>query len=93
MIVAGVRSMLSRREMMHRLAMGAGGLAVTGVREATGIAAEARRGKRVAFPKGAIIRTILKDINPESLAGGATLTHEHISIGDPMPAWRPQPES
>jgi len=33
-----------------------------------------------AFPKGAIIRTILKDLPPESLVGGATLFHEHMSL-------------
>ena len=34
-----------------------------------------------AFPKGAIIRTLLKDYAPEDLAGGATLFHEHMSLG------------
>jgi len=33
------------------------------------------------FPKGAIIRTILKDYAPEELAGGATLFHEHMQLG------------
>ena len=33
------------------------------------------------FPKGAIIRTLLKDYAPEELAGGATLFHEHMSLG------------
>src|SRR5262245_59358563 len=33
-----------------------------------------------AFPKGAIIRTILKDYSPEELAGGATLFHEHMQL-------------
>jgi phosphotriesterase-related protein len=32
------------------------------------------------FPKGAIIRTILKDYAPEELAGGATLFHEHLQL-------------
>jgi phosphotriesterase-related protein len=32
------------------------------------------------FPKGAVIRTILKDYAPEELAGGATLFHEHMSF-------------
>jgi phosphotriesterase-related protein len=36
--------------------------------------------KPVSFPPGAIIRTLLKDIPPESLAGGPTLFHEHLSI-------------
>jgi phosphotriesterase-related protein len=33
------------------------------------------------FPKGAIIRTLFKDYSPEALAGGATLFHEHLSLG------------
>jgi phosphotriesterase-related protein len=32
------------------------------------------------FPKGAIIRTVLKDLPPEALAGGASLFHEHMSL-------------
>jgi phosphotriesterase-related protein len=32
------------------------------------------------FPKGAVIRTLLKDYAPEELAGGATLFHEHTSL-------------
>ena len=32
------------------------------------------------FPKGAIIRTVLKDYAPEDLAGGATLFHEHLQL-------------
>lgn len=40
------------------------------------------------FPKGAIIRTILKDMKPEELAGGATLFHEHMSLAeDFLPRW------
>jgi phosphotriesterase-related protein len=32
------------------------------------------------FPKGAIIRTLLKDYAPEELGGGATLFHEHMQL-------------
>jgi len=32
------------------------------------------------FPKGAIIRTILRDYAPGELAGGATLFHEHMQL-------------
>lgn len=32
------------------------------------------------FPRGAIVRTLLKDVPPEALAGGPTLFHEHLSI-------------
>ena len=37
---------------------------------------------------GAIIRTVLKDLPPEALGGGATLFHEHLSLApDFMPKW------
>src|SRR5262247_149091 len=32
------------------------------------------------FPRGAIIRTLFKDLAPEELAGGATSFHEHLSL-------------
>lgn len=32
------------------------------------------------FPKGAVIRTVLKDYAPEELANGVTLFHEHMSL-------------
>jgi phosphotriesterase-related protein len=35
-----------------------------------------------SIPKGAVIRTLLKDFAPEDLAGGATLFHEHMSLRD-----------
>ncbi len=34
-----------------------------------------------AFPQGAVIRTLFKDYAPAELAGGATLFHEHLSLG------------
>ena len=34
-----------------------------------------------SFSKGAVIRTLFKDYAPEELAGGATLFHEHLSLG------------
>ncbi|MDH4066051.1 MAG: amidohydrolase family protein [Acidobacteriota bacterium] len=41
------------------------------------------------FPKGAVIRTVLKDYAPEALGGGATLFHEHLSlVPDFLPRWR-----
>src|SRR3954452_20649711 len=33
------------------------------------------------FPKGAVIRTLVKDFAPEELGSGATLFHEHMSLG------------
>jgi phosphotriesterase-related protein len=38
------------------------------------------RTARITFPRGAIVRALLKDVNPEQLASGATLFHEHLSI-------------
>jgi phosphotriesterase-related protein len=41
---------------------------------------------RLRLPTGAVIRTVLRDLPPEALAGGATLFHEHLSVGaDFMP--------
>jgi phosphotriesterase-related protein len=46
----------------------------------------AQPGTPPAFPKGTIIRTILRDYAPEELAGGATLFHEHMQLAtDFMP--------
>ena len=52
--------------------------------------------KSPAFPKGAVIRTLLKDLPPSALAGKATLFHEHLSIdlpyfGPPLPTPPPPP--
>lgn len=38
---------------------------------------------RAAFPTGAVIRTLLKDLPPEALAGGPVLFHEHLSMHYP----------
>ena len=34
-----------------------------------------------AYPRGAVIRTLFRDYAPDELAGGATLFHEHLSLG------------
>ena len=73
---------LSRREAIGLLGVGAGlGLASTWTAE---IAAfmdwrTATSAKKAQFPRGAIIRTLLKDISPDTITG-ATLFHEHLSI-------------
>ena len=41
------------------------------------------------FSKGAIIRTLHKDLPPEALASGTTLFHEHLSID--LPQFGPRP--
>jgi phosphotriesterase-related protein len=75
----------TRREAIGMLGLGAGvGLASMLGRETEALeAAFQSRGAAaaaVSFPPGAIIRTLLKDLAPESLAGGPTLFHEHLSI-------------
>jgi phosphotriesterase-related protein len=66
-----VRSFISRREALELLGLSA-------VAAAMPAAAGAQT---AAFPKGAVIRTLFKDYAPEELATGATLFHEHMSLG------------
>src|SRR5579859_704481 len=68
----------TRREALGILGMGAAAAALPDFASAAA----------PAFPRGAIIRTILKDYAPEDLAGGATLFHEHMSFApDFLPRW------
>jgi phosphotriesterase-related protein len=69
---------LTRREAMGLLGAGA----------ALAVAPRIAFGAEPTFPKGAIIRTILKDMPPDQLTGGATLFHEHLSLApDFLPKW------
>ena len=45
----------------------------------------ARSKTRVTFPKGAIVRTVLKDVDPQTLQGGATAWHEHLDFSYTSP--------
>jgi len=82
---------LNRREALTLLgAAGGAGLATawgprTGVLAALG-QSSAPGSRAVAFPKGAVIRTLLKDLPPEALAGGPVLFHEHLSMHYPPQA-------
>jgi predicted metal-dependent phosphotriesterase family hydrolase/SAM-dependent methyltransferase len=68
----------TRRDVLEALAVGAAAVASPGALFA----------QAPTYPKGAIIRTILKDYEPEDLAGGATLFHEHLSFPpDFIPRW------
>jgi phosphotriesterase-related protein len=53
--------------------------------------------KEPHFPKGAVIRTLLKDLPPSTLGKGATLFHEHLSIDlppiGPPPKTPPPPQA
>src|SRR5215831_15761067 len=61
---------LSRRQVLEILGVGAAAAALPKTIFA----------QTPAFPKGAIIRTLLKDYSPDELAGGATLFHEHMQL-------------
>jgi predicted metal-dependent phosphotriesterase family hydrolase len=78
---------INRRGALRMLAFGVGAGAILRFPGKLGLSA--RAASKVTFPKGSIIRTILKDVTPESLGGGATLFHEHITISDPVPSWLP----
>jgi phosphotriesterase-related protein len=69
---------ITRREALGLL--GAGAAFGVGGRWNNALAQAARP----AFPNGAIIRTILEDVRPESLASGASLFHEHLSMRYPI---------
>jgi phosphotriesterase-related protein len=71
-------SRLTRREALSLLGAGA----------AIAVTPRVALGAEPTFPKGAIIRTILKDIPPDQLTTGATLFHEHLSLApDFLPKW------
>lgn len=63
---------LTRREALKIVSAGAAAIAA---------APMSALAQTPGFPKGAIIRTLFKDYAPEELAGGATLFHEHLSLG------------
>jgi phosphotriesterase-related protein len=70
-------SMPSRRDIIRLI----GASAAAALAPRLGAADEQPR-----FPSGSIIRTVLNDVAPAALASGATLFHEHLSVGpDFMP--------
>ena len=97
MIVCPPRSdQVSRREILRLLGGAAGVGLLTTPRLAEELVAaplQAQSGDPVTFPNGVIIRTLLRDVTPRSLAHGATLFHEHLSIRDPIPPWLPPSEN
>src|SRR5215510_6028290 len=52
--------------------------------------------RTTSIPRGAVVRTILKDVPPSALGNGAILFHEHLSFGSSFfermrPANAPRP--
>jgi phosphotriesterase-related protein len=62
--------LLTRRDILRLMGSSAAATAVQQIASAS----------ETQFPARAVIRTVLKDMPPEALAGGATLFHEHLSI-------------
>jgi len=62
-------SQMTRRQVLELLGIGAAAALPHNV-----------FGQTPTFPRGSIIRTVLKDYQPEELAGGATLFHEHMQL-------------
>jgi phosphotriesterase-related protein len=82
---------LSRRDMLALLgAAGGAGLTFSWEGRPDALAAfgasAGQSARALAFPKGAVIRTLLKDVPPESLSGGPVLFHEHLSMHYPPQA-------
>ena len=83
---------LSRRQALRLVGLGAGfGFIASGrVGGLVGAVYQANPGpaaNTLGLPRGAIIRTLLKDVPPEALGNGATLVHEHLSLVN----WRDRP--
>lgn len=75
------RSRVSRRQALGLIGTGAGFALLSGLRSSASPLVpllQTVRARAVTFPKGAVIRTILKDLPPEVLANGTTLFHEHL---------------
>ncbi len=73
----------TRRDVLGLIGAGAGFGAVAALTEQMGLAQApgwltAKSAGHITFPRGAIIRTILKDISPDALRSGATMMHEHL---------------
>jgi phosphotriesterase-related protein len=71
----------TRREVVGFLSAGAGLLSIAKSLPALHAIPPVDKDKRrVAFPKGAVIRTILHDMSPSALGTGPLLFHEHLSL-------------
>ena len=83
-----MRQRLSRRDLLALLGASAGTGLVTTLAARTGLAQSAgwrtvKSTATPAFPRGAIIRTVLKDVAPDAFGSGATMFHEHlIGVGN-----------
>jgi phosphotriesterase-related protein len=70
---------ISRRDAIGMLGAGAG----LGVMSSLKLGAQNAGGATPVFERGAIVRTLLKDVSPDTIHG-SVLFHEHLSIRYPM---------
>lgn len=69
----------TRREMLASMGAAAISLSFARADAALPPAFPGSSAKRVTFPKGSVIRTLLRDVSPASLSG-PVLFHEHLSL-------------
>ena len=86
---------VSRREALRLLGAGAGiGLAATWgsglALRAAGRQATGQGASSITFPDGAVVRTVLADVDPVEIGSGATLFHEHLSFDYASPPAEPR---
>ena len=74
------RICLTRREVISMLGASAGLALCVGCQETTLPEQSRVTPEDIPFPEGSLIRTILEDVEPETLGGGATLFHEHLDL-------------
>ena len=76
----------SRRKALRLLGLGGAGLAAAcgSAPEPAETAAESPSPAEAALAGEAIVRTVLEDLAPEALSGGAVLFHEHMSLDIPF---------
>ena len=73
---------VSRRHAIGLLGFGSSLGLVAGARAIAAPARRAAAGQKPGILKGAIVRTILKDVPPDRLGSGAALMHEHVTAGN-----------
>ncbi len=86
---------MSRREAVRLLGVGAGiGLAAAwdsgAALRAAARPAAGQGASSIAFPDGAVVRTVLADVDPVEIGAGATLFHEHLSFDYSSPPAEPR---
>jgi phosphotriesterase-related protein len=73
--------LLTRREAVRLVGLGAGWLAVLPKADLAATAHPDQTIGTAAFPRGAVIRTVLKDMRPALVGNsGAIMFHEHLSL-------------